>query len=441
MLGNYKEQISLTKEQKEAVGLLSIGSFLEYFDLMLYVHMAILMNELFFPKTDPHTTNLLAATAVCSTFVLRPIGALIFGWIGDNIGRKTTVVITTFMMAISCFIIAVLPTYEQIGATAAWLMTMCRIMQGVSSMGEVVGAKLYLTELIQKSPMQYFVVALIMVSVSLGGVCALAIASLFTSYGFNWRMAFLVGTGIAMIGAIARTALRETPEFADAKRRIKKTFEEFTINTKSLVANPVIQEKVSKKTAISYFFMELGQPVWFYFIYIYCSNSMKNSFNFDAGQVIHHNFLVSMVDLLVVITLTFLAYKVHPLKILKTQSIIFFGLVLVYPLLLNNINTVQGIFIIQALTAVFAPSTFPANPIFYRAFPIFKRFSYASFTFAISRALMSVVTSFGIVYLIEYLGNYGLLVVMLPIITLYGIGLLHFINLEKVTGSYDSTVT
>ncbi|WP_417905076.1 hypothetical protein [Candidatus Tisiphia endosymbiont of Micropterix aruncella] len=56
---------------------------------MLYVHMAILMNELFFPKTDPHTTNLLAATAVCSTFVLRPIGALIFGWIGDNIGRKT----------------------------------------------------------------------------------------------------------------------------------------------------------------------------------------------------------------------------------------------------------------------------------------------------------------------------------------------------------------
>ncbi|BFD45525.1 MAG: hypothetical protein DMENIID0002_01710 [Rickettsia endosymbiont of Sergentomyia squamirostris] len=280
-----------------------------------------------------------------------------------------------------------------------------------------------------------------MVSVSLGAVCALAIASLFTSYGFNWRMIFFFGTGIAMIGVVARTALRETPEFADAKRRIKKTFEEFTINTKSLVANPVIQERVSKKTAISYFFMELGQPVWFYFIYIYCSNSMKNSFNFDAGQVIHHNFLVSMVDLLVVITLTFLAYKVHPLKILKTQSIIFFALVLVYPFLLNNINTVGGIFMIQALTAVFAPSTFPASPIFYKAFPVFKRFTYASFTFAISRALMYVVTSFGVVYLIEYLGNYGLLVVMLPIITLYGVGLLHFINLEKVTDSYDSTVT
>ncbi len=58
---------SLTKEQKRAVGLLSIGTFLEYFDLMLYVHMAVLLNELFFPRTDPHTASLLAAFAFCSS--------------------------------------------------------------------------------------------------------------------------------------------------------------------------------------------------------------------------------------------------------------------------------------------------------------------------------------------------------------------------------------
>ena len=101
-VSNEKIQTSLTKEQKEAVGLLSIGTFLEYFDLMLYVHMAILLNELFFPKTDPFTSSLLAALAFCSTFVFRPFGALIFGYIGDNIGRKHTVMITTFMMSISC---------------------------------------------------------------------------------------------------------------------------------------------------------------------------------------------------------------------------------------------------------------------------------------------------------------------------------------------------
>ncbi len=67
-----EEQQSLTREQKEAVGLLSIGTFLEYFDLMLYVHMAVLLNELFFPKTDAHTAMLITAFSFCSTYLYRP---------------------------------------------------------------------------------------------------------------------------------------------------------------------------------------------------------------------------------------------------------------------------------------------------------------------------------------------------------------------------------
>jgi len=75
-----EEQRSLTEEQRQAVGLLSVGTFLEYFDLMLYVHMALLLNELFFPKTDPHTASLLAVLAFCSTFVLRTNRCLNF-WV------------------------------------------------------------------------------------------------------------------------------------------------------------------------------------------------------------------------------------------------------------------------------------------------------------------------------------------------------------------------
>src|SRR5689334_17285052 len=95
---------SLRKDQKEAIGLLSIGTFLEYFDLMLYVHMAVLLNELFFPKTDLRTAATVQAFAFCSTYLLRPFGALLFGWIGDNIGRKSTVIITTTLMSISCVV-------------------------------------------------------------------------------------------------------------------------------------------------------------------------------------------------------------------------------------------------------------------------------------------------------------------------------------------------
>jgi len=186
---SISEQKNLTREQKEAVGLLSIGTMLEYFDLMLYVHMAVLLNELFFPKTDAHTTALLSAFAFCSSFIFRPFAALLFGWLGDSIGRKATVIITTFLMSISCVIMANLPTYEQIGISAAWLVTLCRMLQGASSMGEVIGAELYLTETI-KPPLQYFYVALMVVADKIGIFAALGVAFLVTSFGLNWRLAF-----------------------------------------------------------------------------------------------------------------------------------------------------------------------------------------------------------------------------------------------------------
>jgi MHS family proline/betaine transporter-like MFS transporter len=187
---------SLNRDQKEFIGLLQIGTFLEYFDLMLYVHMAVVMNVLFFPKTDPQTAALLAALAFCSTYVMRPIGALIFGWLGDNIGRKSTIIITTIMMSLSCILMANLPTYAQIGISAAWIMTICRIMQGMSSMGEIIGAEIYVTESIPR-PNSYPAVAWIIIAASIGAMVATGVATLVTSYYMNWRIAFWIGAGIA----------------------------------------------------------------------------------------------------------------------------------------------------------------------------------------------------------------------------------------------------
>jgi MFS family permease len=102
---------------------------LKYFDLMVYVHMAVLLNELFFPKTDPFTASLLSAFAFCSTFFFRPIGAYLIGRLGDKMGRRYTVIVTSFAMDITCIIMANLPTYNQVGIIAAWLVTICRIIQ------------------------------------------------------------------------------------------------------------------------------------------------------------------------------------------------------------------------------------------------------------------------------------------------------------------------
>ncbi|MFP3011910.1 MAG: MFS transporter [Rickettsia sp.] len=430
---------SLTKEQKEAIGLLSIGTFLEYFDLMLYIHMAVLLNDLFFPKYDPDVAAFLSAAAFCSTYALRPFGALIFGWLGDNIGRKATVIITTFLMSISCIVMASLPTYEEKGLTATVIITICRMIQGIASMGERIGAGIYITE-ITKPPIQYTAVTLIGCLSALGGTFALAVASLVTSKGFNWRTAFWIGAVVAVIGFLARTSLRETPEFADAKRHMQNILKKTKLND-SLKDNPIVQEKLKISTVIANFLTLCGGPLCLYFSYIHCGNILKNSFNYSPAQVIHQNFIVSIIGLTCYCLLIYLSYKVYPLIILKVKLFIFSVVVIFCPYLLDNLTTPFYLLLIQLFPIIFGPSQTPAMPIFFKHFPVFKRFTYVNVTYAIAHALMYIVTSFGITYFVQVFGNYGLLVIIVPLMIGYAFGLYHFEKLEKEAGNYPKKIT
>ena len=426
----------LDRKQKEAVGLLSIGTFLEYFDLMLYVHMAVLLNELFFPKTDPFTASLLTAFAFWSTYLLRPFGALIFGYIGDKIGRKTTVVFTTLIMSIACITMVLVKPYEEIGITASVIVTICRMLQGMSCVGEISGAELYLTET-TKPPIQYSAVTSVTVFSVFGATVALALSSYVTSSGGNWRLAFLIGSLVAVIGFVARTALKETPDYVDAKRKAKIMLEscQSTLDNAKIYKN-IINEKVDISTILSYFSIRCAWPACFYFSFIYCGNLYKTLFGFDAGQVIYQNFLVSVFELAMAIFLLILGYFVYPLIILKIILIIYSFFILLSPVLLNNIYSPFVLLCIQVFSACFALGCIPASAILYKHFPIFKRFTYTSMLYAFSRIFMYGITSFGLIVLINYCGNYGFIILMMPIIVAYGIGIRHFEVLETRAGNY-----
>ena len=425
---------ALTQEQKEALGLLSIGTFLEYFDLMLYVHMAVLLNELFFPKTDPHTAALLTAFAFCSTYVFRPFGALFFGYIGDTVGRKATVVMTTFIMAISCLVMANLPTYAQIGITASWVITLCRVAQGMSSMGEIVGAELYITE-ITKPPIRYSLVAAIAVCGTLGSTVALGIASLVTTQGLNWRTAFGVGAGIAVVGTLARTRLRETKEFTDAEWHAKDSVRKGHKDAREVAHLRTYHSKVQWKTSLAYFLIECAWPVWFYITYIHCGSILKQHFGFMPEMIIKQNFIVSMLDLGNAILLATLVYWIHPLRILRFKLSLFAAFILFIPYLLNYVTAPWGILVFQTFMTLVAPTGYPAVSVIFSSFPVFTRFRYASFIYAFSRAFMYVITSFSLIYLTGHLGNWGLLVIIVPITLGYAWGRRHFEKLEIATGS------
>lgn len=405
---------SLNRQQREAVGLLQIGTFLEYFDLMLYVHMAVLLNELFFPKTDPHTAALLAAFAFCSTWILRPFGALLFGWIGDNIGRKPTVIITTLMMSLSCVVMANLPTYEQIGIAAAWIVTGCRLMQGMSSMGEIIGAQVYVSELV-KPPTQYPAVGIISVAATLGGVAALGFATLVSCYECNWRIAFWAGAGVAVIGSIARIRLREVPEFVKAKYR-----------------NPKKIHPVDIKTSLRSLLIYFGSPLSFYIAYMYFNTFLKVTFNCTPTDIIHNNLFVSLVHVFSLLFFVLLSYKVHPLRLLKIKAIIFLGLVLLIPFVLmwSNITKLHVTCLQSALIA-FGLSDCLAFPALFKAVHMFKRITVSSFLYAVSRACIYISTSFGLVYCSEWLEHFGIWVISLPVCIAFIWSVQYFQKLEQ----------
>lgn len=412
----------LTKEQKEAIGILSVGTFLEYFDLMIYVHMSVLLNELFFPKTDPNMSSLINAFTFSLPFLLRPLGAFLIGRIGDKLGRRFTVVITSLLTAITCLIIATLPTYNDIGIIASCILMICRVVQGIASLGEIIGAEIYITETIESNA-KFPAVTLIYFSSVLGGCLALAVAALTTKYYFNWRIAFWIGAGIAIFGFIARSHLRETPEFADANIALKKITKDIK------VAFPV--ERSNKRSILAMFCIQCTWPIWFYLNYFHCQNILTNNFYYTQADVLIHNLLLSIVDLIGIGIVIYLSSILNPIKILKVKTAIFAPFCLILPFLLDNISSPCLLLCVQSFIALFSLSTMPAFPVFIKYFSVFKRFTIVNMTFAISRALIYIVTSVGFVFLVKIFGNYGLLFVIIPVTVGYIFGLIHFENLEK----------
>jgi MFS transporter, MHS family, proline/betaine transporter len=429
----------LKRDQKEAIGLLQIGTFLEYFDLMIYVHMAVVLNELFFPPSDPKTAAILTAFAFCSTYVLRPFGALIFGYVGDNFGRKPTVIITTTIMACCCLMMANLPTYAEIGITAAITVSVLRIMQGMSSMGEIMGAQIYITEIL-RPPIQYAAVCSVGLMASVGTMAALGVATLSTRIGLNWRLAFWFGVIIALVGLVARTKLRETPEYADAKIKMKRaiasTREAGLEKPAELLMSlkKIPEDKIKKDNFISFFFLCSLWPFVFYMAYIYFMPILKSNCGYSSEDILLHNFLISISQIVVIVGYAFLGYKIYPIFTAKISGLFFIGIILLLPIVISGENNYH-IFLFQ-LALVSTVITGPIVPIMIKYFPIFKRFTAVTFGYALSRAAMYVIISFGLVYLTEWFGFYGVWFIAMPLIFFWFRSLSHFERLEKKYGEF-----
>ena len=419
------QQRSLTKEQKEAVGILSIGTFFEQFDIMLYIHMAVLLNELFFPQKDQNVASLLSAFTFCSTFIFIPIGALIFGWVGDNIGRKSTVVLTTLLTALSCLTIAFLPTYAEIGIKASIIMIGCRILQSMASMGEVIGALVYITEF-TKPPIRYYAVALIPVLGYSGGLAALGVASLIVYAEVNWRGIFVFGALIALVGIAIRTKLSETKDFANATKRLQIQY------NVSPDEEDLFYDASYKKTSFAMFCTQCAWPLCFYFVFIYCSQMLKSQFEYSVLDIIKHNFVISIFPVVSCFIRAKLSKRFHPLILFKYSLIISFFFFIIIAFYLDSSPTPLGIGIFQSLLLMFTPNGYSESSVIFPHFPVFKRFQSACLSYAFSRAFMYIATSFGLILIIKLIGiSWGLIFATSCVSAIGAYGCFYFLRLEQ----------
>jgi MHS family proline/betaine transporter-like MFS transporter len=201
-----------------------LGNGLEWYDFALYAYMTTTISKLFFPAGDD-AVHLLATLGIFAVgFVARPFGAVLFGWIGDRYGRRVALVTSIFMMAVPTGCIGLLPTYAQIGLAAPVLLTLIRVLQGLSLGGCFSGS---ITFLVEHAPQNRrgLIGSTSIVSLVIGFLLGSVIASLvkaplsdaqFESWG--WRIPFIIGIAIGFIGFYIRHHCEESPTYEKARR-------------------------------------------------------------------------------------------------------------------------------------------------------------------------------------------------------------------------------
>jgi MHS family proline/betaine transporter-like MFS transporter len=197
----------------------SIGNFVEWFDFAAYGFLATILTREFFPSGDP-TVGLLKTFAVFAVaFAFRPLGGIVFGVIGDRIGRKRTLAITILMMAGATTLIGFLPPYAAVGALAPFLLTMIRCVQGFSAGGEYAGACAYVMEHApqhQRARYGSYIPVSTFMSFAIAAVVAFALDATLSAHAMSswgWRVPFLAAAPIGLIGLYLRMNLNETPAF------------------------------------------------------------------------------------------------------------------------------------------------------------------------------------------------------------------------------------
>src|SRR6266516_2524713 len=214
---------SIGTEERKVIFASSLGTVFEWYDFYLYATLAPFFAALFFPSGNDTAALLSAFATYAAGFLVRPFGAIVFGRIGDLVGRKYTFLVTIVFMGGATFLVGLLPTYKTIGWAAPVLLVTLRLVQGLALGGEYGGAATYVAEHAPHSKRGYDT-SWIQTTATLGFFMALIIIGLFrwkmgadTFKAWGWRLPFLFSIVLLAFSVYIRLKLHESPVFQKMK--------------------------------------------------------------------------------------------------------------------------------------------------------------------------------------------------------------------------------
>ena len=315
----------LLNSKKKIIAAGIIGNVIEYYDFALIGFLAVMMGKLFFPSNDPFLSLLGSFGAFAAGMIMRPVGAAIFGHIGDRVGRRYALMASLMLMALPTFLIGFLPTYGQIGIMAPILLVALRMIQGLSVGGEYASSIVYLVE--QSSPnRQNLYGSFVSVGAKIGMALGSALCGGLLWYlgtdamgEWGWRIPFLLSILIAAIGLYLRQNLTDNYQVHEDK----------TI--------PLVEIFKHHKKLFGQFLV-VASVIWmfYYTLFIYLPIWLESSAGLTKAQAGNINTISIVLGVIFIPLMAMVADRFGSIRVMRAAA--FVSAVTIYPLMYMMIH-------------------------------------------------------------------------------------------------------
>lgn len=268
------------KKYKNIISGLSINA-MESFDFVLYGYYSPLIAPLFFPDADYKSVQLKALLVFAAMFVMKPLGGIIFGYIGDKYGRKTSLILSVLVISIPTFVIGILPGYDTLGIWAPIFLVLSLSIQGLGAAAAYSGAAVFLNEHAKPHTKALFS-GFLFSAAFFGAAFASLLGILFVSYypTWGWRLVFILGAFLGLCILKLRNNLEETPQF--------------TTTTKKNVSTQPLREilRNRKRNFLCSVGIAAGANIPFYVILIYINSILSTDLQISNPTILTYNVMI-----------------------------------------------------------------------------------------------------------------------------------------------------